>query len=91
MSDIIPEVKLLGRPPSISESSEGTQMKRIQHLSETSDGGGSTDSSNCDFFSDECDVLQEMFADSSFLEVSFLFLHFCITLSFIRTSQHFLK
>lgn len=75
MSDIIPEVKLLGRPPSISECSEGapTQMKRIQHLSETSDGGGSTDSSNCDFFSDECDVLQEMFADSSFLEVSFYF------------------
>lgn len=73
LSDIIPEVKLLGRPPSILECSEGatTQMKRVQHLSETSDGGGSTDSSNCDFFSDECDVLQEMFADSSFLEVSF--------------------
>lgn len=75
MSDIIPEVKLLGRPPSISECSEvvPTQMKRIQHLSETSDGG-STDSSNCDFFSDECDVLQEMFPESSFLEVSFILL-----------------
>lgn len=72
MSDIIPEVKLLGRPPSISESEVApTQMKRIQHLSETSDGG-STDSSNCDFFSDECDVLQEMFPESSFLEVSFI-------------------
>lgn len=68
MSDIIPESKLRARPPSVSEDANSTNSKRTQHLSETSDGG-STDSSGCDFFSDECDVLQEMFADSSFLEV----------------------
>ena len=71
MSDIIPESKLRARPPSVSESVEATS-KRTQHLSETSDGG-STDSSGCDFFSDECDVLQEMFPESSFLEVETLF------------------
>lgn len=45
--------------------------KRTQHLSETSDGGSTDSSTGCcaDFFTDECDVLQEMFPDSSFLEV----------------------
>lgn len=65
------------RPPSVSESvetsSSNNSNKRTQHLSETSDGG-STDSSGCDFFSDECDVLQEMFPESSFLEVIILML-----------------
>ncbi|CAD7084739.1 unnamed protein product [Hermetia illucens] len=77
LSDIIPEVKLRARPPSVSESTEPAQthVKRVQHLSETSDGG-STDSSSCDFFSDECDVLQEMFPESSYLEVKH-----CITIA----------
>lgn len=74
LSDIIPESKLRARPPSVSETVETTSScagsKRTQHLSETSDGG-STDSSGCDYFSDECDVLQEMFPESSFLEVGF--------------------
>lgn len=49
--------------------------KRVQLLSETSDCG-STDSSTCDFYSDECDILQEMFPDSSHLEVKH-----CITIA----------
>ena len=44
------------------------KKERVQLLSETSDCG-STDSSTFDFFSDECDMLQEMFPDTSPLEV----------------------
>lgn len=44
------------------------KKERVQLLSETSDCG-STDSSTFDFFSDECDTLQEMFPESSPLEV----------------------
>lgn len=46
--------------------------KRTQHLSETSDGGSTDSSTGCcaaDFFTEECDQLQEMFPDSSYLEV----------------------
>lgn len=77
LSDIIPESKLRARPPSISDGVEtsSNNAKRTQHLSETSDCG-STDSSGCDFFSDECDVLQEMFPESSFLEVKH-----CVTIA----------
>ncbi|XP_055377409.1 CUE domain-containing protein 2-A [Condylostylus longicornis] len=57
LSDIIPEEKLVNQ-----------KHERVKHLSETSDGG-STDSSNCDFFSEECDILQEMFPDTCYLEV----------------------
>lgn len=76
LSEIIPEALLRGRPPSLSDSagsSDTSSSKRTQHLSETSDGG-STDSSSgcCDYFTEECDVLQEMFPDSSFLEVRIL-------------------
>ncbi|XP_065093988.1 CUE domain-containing protein 2 [Ochlerotatus camptorhynchus] len=73
LADILPEEKLRGRQSSISESEQtanggGCQPKRVQHLSETSDAG-STDSSNCDLFSEECEVLQEMFPESSLIEV----------------------
>lgn len=44
------------------------KKERVQLLSETSDCG-STDSSTFDFFGEECDMLQEMFPDSSPLEV----------------------
>lgn len=63
-------------PPSSQQQTQQQQpQKRVQHLSETSDGG-STDSSNCDFVSEECDVLLEMFPESSFLEVKH-----CITIA----------
>ncbi|XP_058838725.1 CUE domain-containing protein 2 isoform X2 [Topomyia yanbarensis] len=71
LADILPEEKLRGRQSSISEPEPavgGGQPKRVQHLSETSDAG-STDSSNGDLFSDECEVLQEMFPESSIIEV----------------------
>ncbi|XP_058468051.1 CUE domain-containing protein 2 [Malaya genurostris] len=71
LADILPEEKLLGRQASISELESaygGGQPKRVQHLSETSDAG-STDSSNCDLFNEECEVLQEMFPESSIIEV----------------------
>lgn len=73
LSDIIPESKLRARPSSISEkddcSGQGSVPgKRSQHLSETSDCG-STDSSGCDYFLDECEVLQEMFPETSYVEV----------------------
>jgi hypothetical protein len=78
LKELIPEEKLLGstRTTSVSETSDNgivpqqPPLKRIQHLSETSDGGSTDSSSNCDVFGDECDVLQEMFPDSSFIEVS---------------------
>lgn len=44
------------------------KKERVQLLSETSDCG-STDSSTFDFFGEECDMLQEMFPDTSPLEV----------------------
>ncbi|XP_055906083.1 CUE domain-containing protein 2 [Eupeodes corollae] len=73
LSDIIPESKLRARPSSISEKDECSGLgsgtgKRAQHLSETSDCG-STDSSGCDYFLDECEVLQEMFPETSYVEV----------------------
>lgn len=70
-------MKVRSRPQSITEVNDtnSSQGKRLQSLSETSDVG-STDSSNCDFFSDECEVLQEMFPDSYFLEVKH-----CVTIA----------
>ena len=77
LSDIIPESKLRARNASISEKDEhaingsgagGAGPKRAQHLSETSDGG-STDSSTCDYYLDEAEVLQEMFPDTAYVEV----------------------
>lgn len=77
LSDIIPESKLRARNVSISEKDEhaingsgagGAGPKRAQHLSETSDGG-STDSSTCDYYLDEAEVLQEMFPDTAYVEV----------------------
>lgn len=66
LADILPEEKLRGRQSSLSESDQAAP-KRVQHLSETSDAG-STDS-NCDLFAEECEVLQEMFPESSLIEV----------------------
>ncbi|XP_067619701.1 CUE domain-containing protein 2 [Eurosta solidaginis] len=76
LSDIIPESKLRARNSSISDKDDlllnggtgGAGPKRSQHLSETSDGG-STDSSTCDYFLDEAEVLQEMFPDTAYVEV----------------------
>ena len=72
---MIPKDKLIDkRTASISEDSAPNNQpahahpKRVQHLSETSDCG-STDSSNCDLYIDECDALQEMFPESSLIEV----------------------
>lgn len=75
ISDIIPEPKLrtcttsssLDRDEVLNESST-YEHKRSHHLSETSDGG-STDSSNCDFYLNEAEILQEMFPDSAYAEV----------------------
>lgn len=60
---------------SVGASGESTKSatpplkkERVQLLSETSDCG-STDSSTFDFFGEECDMLQEMFPDTSPLEV----------------------
>lgn len=74
LTDLIPEEKLRGRQPNHSVSSnEGSEdnghIKRIQHLSETSDGSGSTDS-NCDLFLDY-DRLQEMFPESTSMEIKY--------------------
>ena len=70
---MIPEEKLRGRQPNQSISSnESTEsnghIKRIQHLSETSDG--STDS-NCDLFLEEYDRLQEIFPESTSMEIKY--------------------
>lgn len=72
---MIPEEKLRGRQVSMSSTSSievpetNGHVKRVQHLSETSDG--STDSSNCDLFIEECDTLQEMFPESTFIEIKY--------------------
>lgn len=51
-----------------STSTPPLKKERTQLLSETSDCG-STDSSTLDFFSEECDILAEMFPDTTQLEV----------------------
>ncbi|XP_044740522.1 CUE domain-containing protein 2 [Chrysoperla carnea] len=69
LPDILPTIK--PRSHTNSESSilqEPTNNKRVHHISETSDGG-STDSSCYDFFSEEIDILQEMFPDVCSMEV----------------------
>lgn len=58
-------------PPAATKPTVSTpplKKERTQLLSETSDCG-STDSSTFDFFGDECDILSEMFPDTSPLEV----------------------
>lgn len=75
MTDLIPEEKLLARQPYHSVSSNDSSdsnghIKRIQHLSETSDGSGSTDS-NCDLFLEEYERLQEMFPESTSTEIKY--------------------
>lgn len=52
------------------DSSESNGHKRTQHLSETSDGSGSTDS-NCDLFLEENERLQEMFPESTSTEIKY--------------------
>jgi hypothetical protein len=74
---MIPEEKLRGRQvnpsnPTNNECAENnSHVRRIQHLSETSDGSGSTDSSNCDLFIEECDRLQEMYPESTTMEIKY--------------------
>lgn len=51
-----------------SESEPQAPKPRIHQISETSDGG-STDSSCCDFYSEEVDILHEMFPDVCSMEV----------------------
>ncbi|CAO1400785.1 unnamed protein product [Diamesa hyperborea] len=82
LTSLLPEEKLRGRQPgqpSASANSDCTDImrsKRIQHLSETSDGGGSTDSSNCDLFHEELEQIQEMFPESTYMEVKY-----CMTIA----------
>lgn len=81
MSDFIPEEKLLGRQVSQTSTSSSEMqesnghIRRIQHLSETSDGSGSTDSAN-DLFLEECDRLQEMFPGCTSMEIKY-----CMTIA----------
>ncbi len=79
MSDFIPEEKLLGRQVSSTSTNElesnNGHIKRIQHLSETSDGSGSTDSTT-DLFLEECDRLQEMFPECTSMEIKY-----CMTIA----------
>lgn len=73
---MIPEEKLRGRQPTHSISSNectdaNGHIKRIQHLSETSDGSGSTDS-NCELFLEEdFQRLQEMYPEASSAEIKY--------------------
>lgn len=73
---MISEEKLRGRQPSHSISSNDCpdsngHIKRIQHLSETSDGSGSTDS-NCELFLEEdFQRLTEMFPESLSTEIKY--------------------
>ena len=67
--DMIPEEKLRGRHSSESDR-EGMghdSHKRTHRLSDSD--GGSTEGCNYDLFAEQCDILQEMFPDSSFIEV----------------------
>lgn len=80
MTDLIPEEKLKGRQLNTTNTSNecaeaNSHVKRIQHLSETSDGSGSTDS-NCDLFLEDCDRLQEMFPESTSMEIKY-----CMTIA----------
>jgi hypothetical protein len=82
LNDLIPEEKLKGRQISVCSTSSSTetcesngQAKRVKHLSETSDAG-STDSSICDLFNEECEALQEMYPESTYIEIKY-----CMTIA----------
>ena len=80
LTDLIPEERLKARPLNPSNTSSecletNSHVKRIQHLSETSDGSGSTDS-NCDLFLEDCERLQEMFPESTSMEIKY-----CMTIA----------
>lgn len=80
LTDMIPEEKLKGRQVThttvSNETSENNgHIRRIQHLSETSDGSGSTDS-NCDLFLEEYDRLQELCPESTSMEIKY-----CMTIA----------
>ncbi|CRK99277.1 CLUMA_CG012673, isoform A [Clunio marinus] len=76
LTDMIPEEKLRGRQPNQASGPVNTlfennvQIKRIQHLSETSDGSCSSDS-NYDLFLEEYDRMQEMFPESTSTEIKY--------------------
>lgn len=76
---MIPEEKLKGRQVTHSVSNDipesNGHIRRIQHLSETSDGSGSTDS-NCDLFLEEYDRLQELCPESTSMEIKY-----CMTIA----------
>lgn len=77
---MIPEEKLRGRQLNSSNASnecleDNSHVRRIQHISETSDGSGSTDS-NCDLFLEEFDRLQEIFPESTSMEIKY-----CMTIA----------
>lgn len=77
---MIPEEKLKGRQVSVCSASSSAEIcetngGRVKHLSETSDAG-STDSSNCDVYTEECDALQEMFPESTYIEIKY-----CMTIA----------
>ncbi|XP_035781867.1 CUE domain-containing protein 2-like [Anopheles albimanus] len=67
--DMIPEEKLRGRHSSESDRDVlgNDEQKRTHRLSDSD--GGSTEGPNYDMFAEQCEVLQEMFPDSSFIEV----------------------
>lgn len=78
LTDMIPEEKLRGKQVNhLATTNEcledNSHVRRIQHLSETSDG--STDS-NCDLFLEECDRLQEIFPESTSMEIKY-----CMTIA----------
>ncbi|XP_052867025.1 CUE domain-containing protein 2 [Anopheles cruzii] len=70
LADMIPEEKLRGRHSSESSDREvlGNDVHKRTHRLSDSDGG-STEGPNFDLFAEQCEVLQEMFPDSSFIEV----------------------
>lgn len=63
LSDIIPESKLLSKPTVNSDLTDLTD-------------DSSSDINTCDFFTEECDALHEIFPESSYLE-----LKHCITIA----------
>lgn len=68
LSDIIPESKLLLKPAVNSDNNgDSTKFNDIRDVNS---------SDQCDFFTEECDALHEIFPESSYLEIKH-----CITIA----------
>lgn len=74
LADIIPEAKLLSKPPAQNDCMTETNEKHNNYVKSIDDS--SNELNTCDLFTEECVALHEIFPESSILEIKH-----CITIA----------